>query len=483
MKRTWTKLARWMLGAVVLVFSGYALLGDSNQVTASVPVSVISPQQTVITNTTTEVVLQAQIGARVEIFEGETMLIAKKVEGYSVVKLELPLLGKGVHVLTASVLNGAEAYVIALPPIVVHQSDVFTIADVSTIASALPEHHEWDMNGDNVFVPQDEIAYLLSRIDPIAVVNPIQDLSVVQTATTATYATLTYSKPVGADRVRLLKSEDSEIFTEVTSLSVNEATYIVSGLMPETTYQFKLDVIGGVHAGESNVVSVVTGTEIPPTAGPYQALDFDGIDDYVQIEHNEIYNLSSFTIEAWVKPEAFKWKTGIVSKYQEQNTPSFTLRTSDEPYNRINFQIGDYNEVNSSTYLQLNQWYHLAAIYNSASHIMRLYINGELNSEAVYVDYSTNSSPITIGVDFLDSAHSNSAARYFNGQIGEVRFWTTARSGDQIIVDMDNHAAYQSDPDLAGYWTFRNGANDQSGHGRNGFIHGNPVSRQITVLE
>ncbi|MGO4495653.1 LamG domain-containing protein [Paenibacillus sp. 2RAB27] len=483
MKQTWTKFARFILGAVLLVSSGYALLGYEDQATASTPVVVISPQQTVITNTTTEVVMQAPIGAKIEIFEGEEKLIAKDVEGYSVVKMDLPALSNGVHMLTAQVLVGMDRHHFTLPPFVVHQSGAFTIEDISTIALELPDHQEWDMNGDNEFVPQDEIAYLLSRMDPIANVNPIDDLSVVQSATTATYTTFTYSKPVGATSVSLLRKRASdEDFITVASLNVNEATYIVNGLMPDTTYQFKLDVIGGIHAGESNVVSVVTVTEIPPVqpeARPYQALDFDGVDDYVQITHDEIYNSSSFTIEAWVKPKAFVWKTGIVSKYQEHNQASFTLRLSDGPpihadYNKINFSDG--GDLDSVVNLELNRWYHLAALYDGTSRTMKLYINGVLDSQIGNVGYSTNSSPMTIGVDFLDKLNSNQAARYFNGQIGEVRFWTVARSEAQIRADMNNHAETQNDPNLAGYWTFKDGANDESGNGRHGSIHGNPAT-------
>jgi hypothetical protein len=483
MKQIWTKFARLILGAVLLGSSGYALLGYEDQATASTPVLVISPQQTVITNTTTEVVMQAPLGAMIEIFEGEEMLIAKDVEGYSVVKMALPELSNGVHMLTAQVLVGMDWHHFTLPPVVVHQSEAFTIEDISTIALELPEHQEWDMNGDDEFVPQDEIAYLLSRIDPIAAVNPIDDLSVVQTATTATYATFTYSKPVGATSVSLLKkSVSDEDFTTVASLGANEATYIVNGLMPATAYQFKLDVIGGIHAGESNVVSVATATGIPPVqpeAGPYQALDFDGNGDYVEIPHNDAYNSSSFTIEAWVKPEAFVWKTGIVSKYQENGLASFTLRLSDGPpihadYNKINFSDG--GDLDSVINLELNRWYHLAALYDGTSRTMKLYINGVLDSQVGNVGYSTNSSPMTVGVDFLDTLNSNQAARYFNGQIGEVRVWTTARSATQIQEDMNNHAATQNHEDLAGYWTFRDGAQDASGNGRHGSIHGNPVT-------
>ncbi|KRF08104.1 hypothetical protein ASG89_16885 [Paenibacillus sp. Soil766] len=482
MKQTRTKLARLILGAVLLVSSGYALLGYEEHASASTPAIVISPQETVITNSPTEVVMQAPIGSMIEIFEGQEMLMAKSVAGYSVIKIALPQLSYGVHMLTAKVQLGNEGYDFALPPIVVHQSEVFTIEDVSTIAFALPEHQDWDMNGDNEFVPKDEIGYLLSKIEPIAAVNPIYDLSVVQTATTATYATLTFSQPVGAESVSLLrKSGSDDAFITVASLSVNEATYIVNGLTPSTSYQFKLKVVGGMNAGESNIVSVATAAApvippVQPVAEPYQALHFDGSGDYVEIPHNTAYNSSSFTIEAWVKPEAYIWKAAFVSKYQEQNQSSFTLRLNDGLYDKINFQVSDGNELDSSAVLNLNTWYHIAALYEDTTRTIKLYINGVLNKVQPNVAYQKNTSPITIGVDFLDTANSNHAARYFKGQIGEVRFWTVARTETQIQTDMYNHAGTQNHSDLAGYWTFNVGANDESGNGRHGTIRGNPAT-------
>jgi hypothetical protein len=62
MKRTFMKweLARLMLATVVLVSSGYALLGNENHAIASVPTPsiLISPIRTVIVDTTPEVIMR-----------------------------------------------------------------------------------------------------------------------------------------------------------------------------------------------------------------------------------------------------------------------------------------------------------------------------------------------------------------------------------------------------------------------------------------
>lgn len=478
MKRTFMKwaLARLMLATVVLVSSGYVLLSKENHAIASVPTPsiLISPVRTVIMDTTPEVIMRAPIGSTIEIFEGISKLAYKDGNGNSNVILELPPLRKGVHMLTAKVVSNSETNTFSLPPIVVDDNEAFNIEDIVPIASDMADH-EWDMNGDGVFDLKREIEYLLSRIEPNTISYPIDDFTVVPTATSATYATFTFSKPFGATSVKLLKKTAAEsTFMDAGTLSVSEATYTVTGLTPNTSYEFKLMVTGGPKAGESNRVSVMT----PPVllvAEPNQALDFNGAGDYVEIANDMVYSSSSFTIEAWVKPKDFKWKTGIVSKYQAHGQDSFTLRLSDGPptypdYNKINFQIGDGMEVNSVTNLELNKWYHLAALYDGTTQTMKLYLNGVLDSMSSGVTYKTNSSPITIGADFLEDP------RYFNGQIGEVRFWTTVRTESEIQEDMNNHAESENHTGLAGYWTFNIGAQDQSGNSRNGTIHGSPAT-------
>ncbi|MDQ0877482.1 hypothetical protein QFZ77_006141 [Paenibacillus sp. V4I3] len=480
MKRTFMKwaLARLMIVTVVLVSSGYALLGNENHAIASAsiptPSILISPIRTVIMDTTPEVIMRAPMGSTIEIFEGITKLAYKDGNAYSNVILELPPLRKGVHMLTAKIVSNNETNTFSLPPIVVDDNEAFNIEDIVPIALDMADH-EWDMNGDGVFDLKGEIEYLLSRIEPNTIAYPIDDFTVVPTATSATYATFTFSKPFGATSVKLLKKTAAETtFMDAGTLSVSEATYTVTGLTPSTSYEFKLIVTGGPKAGESNRVSVMT-PPVPLVAEPYQALDFNGAGDYVEIANDIVYNSSSFTIEAWVKPEDFEWKTGIVSKYQSPGQDSFTLRLSDGPpiypdFNRINFQIGDGRELDSNTKLELNKWYHLAALYDGTTQTMKLYINGVLDSMSSGVTYGRNSSPITIGADFLESP------RYFNGQIGEVRFWTTVRTEVEIQEDMYNHTVSENHTDLAGYWTFNVGALDQSGNSRNGTIHGSPAT-------
>ncbi|RTE10333.1 LamG domain-containing protein [Paenibacillus whitsoniae] len=480
--RSW-KYARFIVAAAVTAACCYVMAGNGERANAAgeePPVVIVSPVQTMVTNTGAEVALQAPSGSWIDIVEGETVLAQGSANGNAIVVLPLPHLSKGIHPLTAKVTVGTETSDLQLPPVVVYDSDTLTVKDVAELSSAIADH-AIDLNGNGSFSLQEEVGYLLSQIPPATLTVPIDDFRAVPTATSATYAAFVFSKPVGAADVKLLMKEASEdSFREASSAnaSASETTFTITGLTPNTSYGFKLQVTGGQQAGDSNVVSLTTPAEVPPVnvAEPHHAMAFNGAGEYVEIAHDNGLNSPSFTIEAWVKPAAFAWKTGIVSKYQASGQESFTLRLSDgwpiyPDYNKINFQIGDDKELNSVTNLTLNTWYHIAARYDNNTHTMQLYINGVLDSQAsglYYTAYETNTSPLSIGADFL------SAPRYFNGQIGEVRFWSTARTAAEIQADMYNHSLSESHPDLAGYWTFDQGASDVSGHGRNGTVFGNP---------
>ncbi|MFD2615631.1 LamG-like jellyroll fold domain-containing protein [Paenibacillus gansuensis] len=195
-------------------------------------------------------------------------------------------------------------------------------------------------------------------------------------------------------------------------------------------------------------------------------------------------DVGSYTLEAWIKPDSFGWKEGIISKYQTSREPSFTLRTSDGPptldgFNHINFAINDTFQLNSVRTLETGKWYHIAAVYkvgqNEMQNEMRLYINGELDSSLAGVVSSTNASNITIGSDFQE--------RYFDGMIGEVRIWKTARTSEDIVSDMTNHSSRHIDSDLAGYWSFSDETNpgkDTSGNGYHGIL---TTEHQLSLIE
>lgn len=220
----------------------------------------------------------------------------------------------------------------------------------------------------------------------------------------------------------------------------------LTGLTDGTEYHVRAYATNTYGTSYGSDVSFYTFSSSPGTA-----LSFGGIDNYVNIPDNNVLDLtSSYTIEAWIKPESFSSMGGIISKYQSANANGFVLRlTSTEGYDGLTF-----DGMNTSNgILTAGSWYHVAAVKNGGTR--HLYLNGieqTLNGTAITV--AANSDPLCIGVDF------KSSGRYFIGKIDEVQVWNTARSEQEIREDI-HRTLDNAEAGLVSYWQF----NDGSGSG------------------
>jgi hypothetical protein len=69
----------------------------------------------------------------------------------------------------------------------------------------------------------------------------------------------------------------------------------------------------------------------------------------------------------------------------------------------------------------------------------------------------------TVLSDLLFGAvvENSTVTKHFDGWLDEVRIWSVARSGAEILADM-NQTLVGSEPGLVGYWSFEEGAGDQA---------------------
>lgn len=138
---------------------------------------------------------------------------------------------------------------------------------------------------------------------------------------------------------------------------------------------------------------------------------YDGDTDYLSINNNAAFVLNgTFTLESWVYP------TGDYLKYQ----CIITKRAGDTPaawqlfMNINNGYLGYYNGTGyvSSAPVPLNQWSHVAGVYDGTN--INLYLNGVrvLQSATTNTDQSTG---VKIGY------HFSSVAEPFKGYLADVR--------------------------------------------------------------
>jgi len=157
------------------------------------------------------------------------------------------------------------------------------------------------------------------------------------------------------------------------------------------------------------------------------AMNFDGVDDYIEAPNSESLNITEeITISAWVKPEKVDEARIVRKSTASGASQAYALLL--DPNNYVWFYIYDntatgHHDVKSTTALETNKWYYVAGVFDGR--YMKVYVNGTLERTLDIGEITTirlNSDPLTIGGTY----------RIFDGAIGEVRIYNRALSEIEI---------------------------------------------------
>lgn len=212
----------------------------------------------------------------------------------------------------------------------------------------------------------------------------------------------------------------------------------------------------------------------PPTAqaggGAGNAIDCTP-GQYAQVpDANNLDLLTQHTIEVWFKADAMGFLGGLVDKYHSTAANGWMLRLHrNAPYAGL-----EMNErySTSSNILASGRWYHAAGTRNGGA--VSLYLNGNpVAMSGAPLSQVNNTNPVVFCVDFLFNG-----ARYFDGQIEEVRVWNFAMTQAQIQANMHRQLT-GTEVGLEGYWKLDEVSGqtiaDSSG-GNNGFLGSSAVN-------
>ncbi len=163
-----------------------------------------------------------------------------------------------------------------------------------------------------------------------------------------------------------------------------------------------------------------------------KALEFNGVDSYVQIPHHESLTVDkNVTVMAWINPERItgpdnaRWQ-GILAK---GNNPRSYSWWTEENSKCMHFSVGPPNGGGSicKGEIKLNEWQHVVAQIDEGTH--RYWINGEQVGEIANKPDPpglNDTSPVVIGTA------GGGNIRYFLGMIDEVRIWNRALSEKEV---------------------------------------------------
>ena len=204
------------------------------------------------------------------------------------------------------------------------------------------------------------------------------------------------------------------------------------------------------------------------------ALSFDGVDDYVELPHDDAYNSNKLTIEARVFLNALPNEAyTIIGKGDDGGSSGFYLNVDSDgavqlllfgahqTYDNL-WHYGAIPVITGPGEISPGQWHHIAVRYRHREDLglsVRIYVDGKRvggGSQRLHfthggfpengpVDALTfNSGPLTFGQQMQ-------ADRYLDGQIDEVRIWSILRPKSDIASTMDQ-PMNGDHPLLLGLW-------------------------------
>ena len=216
-----------------------------------------------------------------------------------------------------------------------------------------------------------------------------------------------------------------------------------------------------------------------PTTNAQNALNLDGVDDYVQTTFGGIQGNTARTVEAMIRTTANANPNNggvqqIITDWGSNSTGArftFNVLWNDA----IRLEVNG-NGVSGTIPVNDGMWHHVAVVFDqSASNEVSLYVDGVLDVAGnLTVGVNTGSTvPMRIG-NRIDGA------RYFEGDIDEVRVWNTPLTQSQLQANMNDELCNLNN-NLLAYYTFdqgiANGMNtgltnlmDDSGNGGNGTL-------------
>ncbi len=210
-----------------------------------------------------------------------------------------------------------------------------------------------------------------------------------------------------------------------------------------------------LHSMVRNSIIIILGFQFSIKAQSGAALNFDGVNDNVKINCS---TMGAFTIEFWMRttqvgPIGAQWWAGAGLVDAEVGGAANDYGTS-LLGNKLAFGTGNPDvTITSTTNVNTGNWIHVAAAFTSnPDGKMWLYINGVLEA---FIDpgVSSNARNTNANIAF-GSIQTN--VRYFNGDIDEVRIWSSTLSQCEIQSRMNCEIASPL-PGLIYYYQFNQG--------------------------
>jgi len=197
--------------------------------------------------------------------------------------------------------------------------------------------------------------------------------------------------------------------------------------------------------GHTGAISGATWIDDGPHGG---ALEFDGVDDAIDIGYAEPYfgqhiDHPEITVEVWVRPRELNRVQTIYQLGGEDNCATLGLTDTGHAWFVLR-NSGSVVELQSPAPLVADSWVHLAGTSSTET---VLYVDGvEVAQRAGPYVWETGSSGHTVGrhggscSGLLGPPCGVSTGLFFAGTVDDLRVWEFGRSLVEVLADMERPA-------------------------------------------
>ncbi len=187
-------------------------------------------------------------------------------------------------------------------------------------------------------------------------------------------------------------------------------------------------------SGNNNTATLLGG----PTrvAGKYgNALSFDQVNDYLSVPNSPSLNFSgsAATLSMWINPGSLSGDSVVLGKFWNTNMSSPSYQYGLElSGGRPHFYIGTSTGLigaSMDTALALNQWTHLAVVFNGLT--AQFFVNGTMvSSKSLVATITARGMALRMGADA-------STWQFYKGLLDNVRIYNRTLTPVEVQTDMN----------------------------------------------
>ena len=192
---------------------------------------------------------------------------------------------------------------------------------------------------------------------------------------------------------------------------------------------------------------------------PY-ALDFDGVNDYIQTTFNPYTSIgdnTSWTVSSWVYVSNVTTQQRILGTYSTLNAKRFWIGIINSGI-AVGYGNRSFNPI-SGTSVSANSWQNIIVTYSTTTGYILVYVNGSLNGSKNYLnpqDGYANGDEIMANAN-ISIGDSVGDSNFLNGSISNCSVWNAALTSAQVTEiynegvpsNLNNHSAYSN---LVSWW-------------------------------